>query len=74
MLKEAVAFHIKGLLAEGPPMPKPHCDVAQVEAASWHSQADAKHRRAFVAHIGQAPAAATAAANLKSAVDVECAS
>ena len=25
------AFHIEGLVAEGLPVPKPHCDVAQVE-------------------------------------------
>ena len=31
LLKEAVAFHIEGLLADGLPVPKPHCDVVQVE-------------------------------------------
>ena len=35
LLKEAVALHIEGLLAEGLPVPKPHCDIVQmdVEAA-----------------------------------------
>ncbi len=31
LLKEAVAFHIEGLLAEGLPVPGPHCDVTHVE-------------------------------------------
>ena len=31
LLKEAVAFHIEGLLAEGLPVPKPQCDVVQIE-------------------------------------------
>jgi len=31
LLKEAVAFHIEGLLAEGLPVPKPQCDVVQME-------------------------------------------
>ena len=31
LLKEAVAFHIERLLAEGLPVPKPQCDVVQIE-------------------------------------------
>ena len=31
LLKEAVAFHVEGLLAEGLPVPRPNCDVAQIE-------------------------------------------
>ena len=31
LLKEAVAFHVEGLLAEGLPVPRPNCDVTQVE-------------------------------------------
>ena len=31
LLKEAVAFHVKGLRAQGLPAPPPHCDIVQVE-------------------------------------------
>ena len=31
LLKEAVAFHVEGLLAEGLPVPRPNCDIAQIE-------------------------------------------
>ena len=31
LLKEAVAFHVEGLLAEGLPVPRPNCDVTQIE-------------------------------------------
>lgn len=31
LLEEAVAFHVEGLLAEGLPVPRPNCDVAQIE-------------------------------------------
>ena len=31
LLEEAVAFHVEGLRAEGLPMPRPRCDIAQVE-------------------------------------------
>ena len=31
LIKEAVAFHVEGLLAEGLPVPRPNCDVTQVE-------------------------------------------
>ena len=31
LLREAVAFHLEGLLAEGLPIPKPHCDITHVE-------------------------------------------
>ena len=31
LLEEAVAFHIEGLAAEGLPVPRPRCDVPQVE-------------------------------------------
>ena len=34
LLKEAVAFHIKGLLADGLPVLKPHCDVARLEVVA----------------------------------------
>ena len=31
LLKEAVAFHVEGLLEEGPPVPQPNCDITQIE-------------------------------------------
>ena len=31
LLREAVALHLEGLLAEGLPIPKPHCDITHVE-------------------------------------------
>ena len=31
LLKEAVAFHVEGLLAEGLPVPRPNCDITQIE-------------------------------------------
>ena len=31
LLKEAVAFHVEGLLAKGLPVPRPNCDVTQIE-------------------------------------------
>ena len=31
LIKEAVAFHVEGLLAEGLPVPRPNCDVTQIE-------------------------------------------
>ena len=31
LLKEAVAFHVEGLLAEGLPVPRPTCDITQIE-------------------------------------------
>ena len=31
LLKEAVAFHIEGLRAQGLPAPPSHCDIVQVE-------------------------------------------
>ena len=31
LIEEAVAFHVEGLVAEGLPVPRPRCDVAQVE-------------------------------------------
>ena len=31
LLKEAVAFHVEGLLAEGLPVPQPNCDITQIE-------------------------------------------
>ncbi len=31
LLKEAVDFHIDGLLADGMPLPRPRCDFAQIE-------------------------------------------
>ena len=31
LLKEAVAFHVEGLLGEGLPVSRPNCDVTQIE-------------------------------------------
>ena len=31
LLKEAVVFHVEGLLAEGLPVPRPNCDITQIE-------------------------------------------
>ena len=31
LIREAVAFHVEGLLAEGLPVPRPNCDVTQIE-------------------------------------------
>ena len=31
LIKEAVAFHVEELLAEGLPVPRPNCDVTQIE-------------------------------------------
>ena len=31
LLKEAVAFHVEGLLEEGLPVPQPNCDITQIE-------------------------------------------
>ena len=31
LLDEAVAFHIEGLRAQGLPVPRPQCDITQVE-------------------------------------------
>lgn len=33
LLKEAVDFHIDGLLADGTPLPRPRCDFTQIEVA-----------------------------------------
>ena len=33
LLKEAVDFHIEGLLADGVPLPRPRCDFVQIEVA-----------------------------------------
>ncbi len=31
LIKEAIEFHIEGLMAEGEVIPEPHCEVARVE-------------------------------------------
>ena len=31
LLKEAVAFHVEGLRAQGLPAPAPHCDIVEVD-------------------------------------------
>lgn len=33
LLKEAVDFHIDGLLEDGTPLPRPRCDFTQIEVA-----------------------------------------
>lgn len=33
LLKEAIDFHIDGLLADGTPLPRPRCDFTQIEVA-----------------------------------------
>jgi predicted RNase H-like HicB family nuclease len=31
LIKEAIEFHIEGLMENGEAIPKPHCDIIQVE-------------------------------------------
>lgn len=31
LLEKAVAFHVEGLVAEGLPVPRPNCDITQIE-------------------------------------------
>ncbi len=34
LIKEAIEFHIEGLLEDGEQVPEPHCELAEVEVAT----------------------------------------
>ncbi|MCP5140878.1 MAG: type II toxin-antitoxin system HicB family antitoxin [Gammaproteobacteria bacterium] len=31
LIKEAIEFHLDGLLEDGQPIPQPHCEIASIE-------------------------------------------